>query len=125
MGAELHLQAFSRAVITWLADYDAVLTPALAEAPVPLGTIDSCADDPMAAFARSGRFTPFTAVFNVSGQPAVSVPLYQRDDGLPLAVQLGGQPAEEGRLLALAAQLEAAAPWSQRRPPIGAAAAKG
>jgi amidase len=125
MGAELHLQAFSRAVITWLADYDAVLTPALAEAPVPLGTIDSCADDPMAAFARSGRFTPFTAVFNVSGQPAVSVPLYQRDAGLPLAVQLGGQPAEEGRLLALAAQLEAAAPWSQRRPPIGAAAAKG
>jgi amidase len=125
MGAELQLQAISRSVITWLDDYDAVLTPALAEAPVPLGTIDSCSDDPMGAFARSGRFTPFTALFNVSGQPAISVPLYQHDNGLPLAVQLAGQPAEEGRLLALAAQLEAAAPWSERRPSIGVAAGTG
>jgi amidase len=119
MGAELQLQAVSRALITWMADYDALLTPALAEAPVPLGTIDSCAPDPMATFARSGRFTPYTAIFNVTGQPAISVPLYQRDDGLPLAVQLVGQPAQEGALLALAAQLEAALPWAGRRAPIG------
>jgi len=123
MGAELQLQAFSRAVITWADEYDALLTPALAEAPVPLGTIDSCGPDPMAAFARSGRFTPFTAMFNVSGQPAISLPLYQRDDGLPLGVQLAARPAAEGDLLALAAQIEAAHPWADRRPaPVAAPA---
>ena len=77
----------------------------------------------MAAFERSGHFTPYTAISNVSGSPAISVPLYQRpeDDraaGVPLAVQLIGRPAGEGALLALAAQLEAACPWADRRPPV-------
>jgi amidase len=116
--AELRLHRLARDVVRWVARYDAVVTPALGEAPVPLGEIDSCSEDPMASFRRSGRFTPFTAIFNITGSPAISLPLYQRGDGLPLAVQLVGQPAQEGALLALAAQLERAHPWADRRPPL-------
>ena len=123
LAAEMQLMGFARAIVAWTAQYDAVLTPALAEAPVTLGTIDPMSADPLGAFARSGRFTPYTATGNVSGSPAISVPLYERpaDDaaaGVPLGVQLIGQPAGEGPLLALAAQLEAAAPWADRRPPL-------
>jgi amidase len=121
--AELQLQGFGRALVTWTAQYDALLTPALAEAPVTLGTIDPQAAQSLAAFARSGRFTPFTAMSNVSGSPAISLPLSERaaDDpapGLPLGVQIVGQPAGEGALLALAAQIEEARPWADRRPPV-------
>ena len=70
----------------------------------------------MSTFTRSGLFTPFTPIFNASGQPGVSVPLFEGEDGLPLGVQLVGRPAGEGPLLALAAQLEAARPWAGRRP---------
>jgi amidase len=62
-------------------------------------------------------FSPFTAMWNVSGQPAISLPLYQGGDGLPLGVQLVGQPLGEGTLLALASQLEAALPWAERIAP--------
>jgi amidase len=72
----------------------------------------------MSTLTRSGLFTPFTPVFNASGQPGISVPLFHGEDGLPLAVQLVGRPAAEGTLLALAAQLEAARPWAQRRPEV-------
>lgn len=119
LAAQVRLQAFTRALVSFLAPYDALLTPALGERPLPLGTLDTAAPEPMATFTRSGLFTPFTPVFNASGQPAVSLPLYQGDDGLPLAVQLVGRPAGEGPLLALAAQLERAEPWAQRRAPIG------
>jgi amidase len=118
VGAELQLQSFARDLVTWMDEYDALLMPSLAEAPVKLGTIDSCSEDPMAAFTRSGEFTPFTAMFNVTGQPAISLPLYQREDGLPLGVQLAGRPAREGQLLALSAQIEAAQPWADLRPPV-------
>ena len=69
----------------------------------------------MATFTRSGLFTPFTPVFNASGQPGISLPLYQGEDGLPLGVQLVGRPAGEAALLALGAQLEEALPWAGRR----------
>lgn len=114
--AVLQLQSYARKIVGWCTGYDAVLTPALAEAPLHIGTIDACSADPMRDFARSGHFTPYTAISNVTGSPAISLPLYQREDGLPLAVQLIGQPAGEGALLALAAQLEAAHPWADRRP---------
>ena len=82
--------------------------------------IDSCSDDPWEDFRRSGEFTPYTAIFNVTGQPAISLPLFHGEDGLPLAVQLAGKPAGEAQLLALAAQLEAASPWADRRPDVTA-----
>jgi amidase len=114
--ARTQLGALSRAIVALWNDYDAVLTPALAQRPVRIGEIDSCSADPWEDFRRSGEFTPYTAIFNVTGQPAISVPLFHGDDGLPLAIQLAGKPAGEGELLALAAQLEAARPWAARRP---------
>ena len=116
LAATVQLQAFARRLVMFLAPFDVLLTPALAERPLPIGTLDTAAPDPMATFTRSGLFTPFTPVINASGQPAVSVPLYQGRDGLPLGVQLVGRPAGEGALLALAAQLETALPWAQRIP---------
>jgi amidase len=122
-GAGVQLVAFARQVLTWMAPYDAVVTPALAEAPLTHGIVDTCGPDPMATFKRTGHFTPFTAVFNVSGQPAVNVPLCDRQDGIatPLSVQLVGQPAQEGALLALAAQLEAVREWTPPRPALATA----
>jgi amidase len=116
LGLEIQLQALTRQLVAFLAPYDALLTPALAERPLPIGTLDTAAPDPMATFTRSGLFTPFTPVFNASGQPGISLPLFHGEDGLPLAVQLVGRPAQESVLLALAAQLEVARPWAERRP---------
>jgi amidase len=114
----VRLQAYSRKLIAWLSEYDALLTPALAERPLPLGTLDAAAENPMSTFTRSGLFTPYTPVFNATGQPAIALPLYEGEDGLPLGVQIVGRPAGEERLLALAAQIEAAQPWAQRRAPL-------
>jgi len=116
--ASLTLQAFARSILVWAQPYDAIVTPALAQAPLAHGTLDPCAPDGMDTFRRSADFTPFTAIVNVTGSPAISLPLYARDDGLPLPVQLIGRPAQEGALLALAAQLEAAVPWAARRPTL-------
>jgi amidase len=124
LGAAARLQGFARSLVSFLDPYDALLTPALAERPLPLGTLDTAAADPMSTFTRSGLFTPFTPVFNASGQPGISLPLFEGDDGLPLGVQIVGRPAGESTLLALAAQLEAAQPWAQRRAPEGALRAR-
>ena len=115
--ASAQLQLFSRALVGWMAQYDALLTPSLAEPPLLLDTVGWQTDDPMGLFARSAAFTPFTAVANITGQPAITVPLAERD-GLPVGVQLFGRPAAEGALLALAAQVEEARPWADRRPPV-------
>jgi amidase len=120
MAAAVQLQAHSRRLVSFLAPYDALLTPALAERPLPLGTLDTAAPEPMSTFTRSGLFTPFTPVFNASGQPGISLPLFHGEDGLPLGVQIVGRPAGEAALLALAAQLEEAQPWTHRRPAVGA-----
>jgi amidase len=119
--ARTRLNALSRSVIALWDTYDVLLTPALAERPVPIGEIDSCSAEPWEDFRRSGRFTPYTPLFNVTGQPAISVPLFHGDDGLPTAVQLAGRPADEATLLSLAAQLEASRPWADRRPELATA----
>jgi amidase len=118
MGATVQLESFTRQLVAFLEPYDALLTPALAERPLPLGTLDTAAPDPMSTFTRSGLFTPFTPTFNASGQPGISLPLFHGEDGLPLGVQLVGRPAGEAGLLALATQLEAARPWANRRAPV-------
>jgi amidase len=116
-GAAFQLERFARDLLEWMEPYDVLIAPGLAEAPVLLDAVAWQTDDPMGLFTRSAAFTPFTAVANVSGQPAISVPLFEHD-GLPVAAQLFGRPAREGELLAVAAQLEAAAPWADRRPPV-------
>jgi amidase len=115
--ATAQLQGFARRLVSFLEPYDALLTPALAERPLPLGTLDTAAPEPMSTFTRSALFTPFTPVFNATGQPGISLPLFEGDDGLPLGVQIVGRPAGEASLLSLASQLEAAQPWAQRRAP--------
>jgi amidase len=119
--ARTQLTAIARGIVALWETYDVVMTPALAERPVPIGEIDACSDDPWEDFRRSGQFTPYTAIFNITGQPAISVPLFHGDDGLPTAIQLGGRPADEATLLSLAAQLEAARPWADRRPTLAVA----
>jgi amidase len=97
-------------------EYDVVMTPALATAPVLAdGGFGRAAP---VAIDRAGRMTPFTAVFNVTGQPAVSVPVGRDRGGLPLGVQLVGRPGAEDVLYALAGQIERAQPWAQRRPAV-------
>jgi amidase len=115
-------QALARTIVTATTAYDAVLTPALAQRPVPIGELSGDTPDPAGTFRRSGEFTPFAAIANVTGQPAIALPLYHGEDGLPTAVHLIGRPAGEGQLLALAAQLEAALPWANRRPELAATA---
>ncbi len=70
------------------------------------------------AINLAGRFTPFTATFNLTGQPAVTIPAGLGVDGLPLSVQLVGRPGAEDVLYSLAGQIEQAAPWAQRRPAL-------
>ncbi len=118
LSAQARLESVARDVITFLAPYDAVITPALARPPVPIGEIHGLGPDPEGNYRRSGAFTPYTAMLNVTGQPAIALPLYQSEDGLPIAVQLIGPPAREEVLLQLALQLEAALPWADRHPPL-------
>lgn len=98
-----------------LAPYDAVLTPTLAMPPLPIGGIRDD-EDPARDFENQKRFTPYTSAWNVTGMPAVSLPLHMTPDGLPVGVMLAGRPAEEQLLLSLSAQVEAAAPWIDRHP---------
>jgi amidase len=99
-----------------IAAYDAVLTPTLATPPLPVGALRDD-DDPAADFEAQKRFTPWTSIWNVTGSPAVSLPLHHTPGGLPVGVMLAARPAGEATLLALAAQVEAAAPWQHRHPP--------
>jgi amidase len=115
------LSLISRQAIVATAQYDAVLTPTLALPPRPIGWFCGTAEnpvDPAEDFERQKRFTPYTAIYNASGQPAASLPLHWSADGLPVGVMLVGRQAGEAALLALSAQLEAAAPWSHRHPPM-------
>ncbi len=114
--AMARLQGHARSLVAFLAGYDVLLTPALGQRPLRIGQLDTCGADPRAEFQKAEVFTPFAAVFNITGQPAISLPLYQGEDGLPLGVQLAGRPLGDGPLLALAAQLEAALPWAGRAP---------
>jgi amidase len=111
------LQALARGIVAFFADYDLLLTPALAERPLPIGECNGTGSDPWADLERSSRFTPYTAMFNATGQPAIAVPVDMGADGLPTAVQLAGKPLAEETLLQVAAQMEAARPWAGRRPP--------
>jgi amidase len=111
------LSVLSRHAIAATEQLDAVLVPTLAMLPRPVGwfTADG---DPAADFARQKRFTPYTAMYNLTGQPAISLPLAWSAEGLPIGMMLVGRRAGEPELLALAAQLEAARPWADRRPPV-------
>jgi amidase len=106
-----------RKAVESTAHLDVILTPTLADLPAPHGTLRNDAN-PAADFLAQKRFTPFTSAYNVSGQPAVSLPLHWTKDGLPVGVQLVGRPMADALLLRLGAQLERARPWAHRRPEV-------
>jgi amidase len=118
LAAQGRLEVLARQIVASFAEFDAVLTPALAQRPVRIGEIHGRGPDPLDHYRRSGQFTPYTAIVNVTGLPAIALPLYHGEDGLPTAVQLIGRPAAEDALLGLAGQLEQALPWTGRRAPV-------
>jgi amidase len=109
------LRRISARALEVLSPYDAVLTPTLAQPPLRIGEIRDDAD-PARDFENQKAFTPWTSAWNVTGMPAVSLPLHVTPEGLPVGVMLGARPAEETLLLSLAAQIEAEAPWIGRKP---------
>ena len=109
------LSLFEQRLITAFSPYDAVLTPALAMPPRPVGWYDDV--DPERNFAQQVQFTPYTSMVNVAGLPAISLPVATTDDGLPMGVQLIGRPGGEHVLLAIGAQLERRIGWHRRHPP--------
>jgi amidase len=113
-------QRISRDVGRFFSHFDVWLTPTLGEPPPPLGAFDSPADDPMRGLFRSATFVPFTPICNLTGQPAMSVPLHWNGDGLPIGTHFVARFGDEATLFRLAAQLEAARPWAARRPRVAA-----
>jgi amidase len=116
------LRRLSREVVSLWSDIDVMLMPTLAQPPIPIGSLKPGPDEPaIQMLLNSAGWVPFTPVWNVTGQPAASVPLVQSPDGLPIGVQLIGPPAGEELLLSLSAQIEAARPWADRRPQLARA----
>lgn len=109
------LQTTARSWVRQMLPFDAVLTPTVAQLPRLLDHFTGD-EDPAADFARQLLFTPWTAQANITGQPAINVPLCWTEDGLPVGMQFIGRPGDERTLLQLSAELEEAAPWVGRTP---------
>jgi amidase len=112
------LRILTRQIVAAFDGFDVFLTPVLGTVPPKIGTIDPVALEPREVSKRQARAFPFTPPFNVSGQPAISLPLAWSAEGLPIGMQLAGRFADEATLFRLAAQLEQAHPWIDRKPPI-------
>jgi amidase len=118
-----YAQIVARGVLAWWQDYDLLLTPTMGVPPAELGTIGNGREEnPYAPIERAIPYAAFTAGFNATGQPAISLPLHSSEAGLPIGVQLVADMGREDLLLRVAAQLEEAVPWAERRPPTFAAA---
>ena len=104
----------------WDGGFDLLLTPTAAEPPPKLGEFEPTPDNPFAGFLRAAVFSTFTSPFNLSGQPAISLPLHWSAEGLPIGVHLVAAYGREDLLIRVAAQLEQAKPWASRRPPVHA-----
>jgi Asp-tRNA(Asn)/Glu-tRNA(Gln) amidotransferase A subunit family amidase len=107
-----------RQMAAFHADWDALLTPGLATLPVKLGWLDMMMDDVDEYWRRVFAFSPFTVWFNLTGQPAMMLPLGRSPEGLPVATQLVARYGDEATLFRLAAQLEAVRPWFDRKPAL-------
>jgi amidase len=111
--------AFRRALQQWWADgWDLLLTPTVAEPPLPLTEFENDPEHPTAPMRRAGQFAAFTPPFNMSGQPAISLPLHRNAEGIPIGIQLAAAYGREDVLIRLASQLEAAHPWLSEHPTI-------
>jgi amidase len=116
------MRSLARRVVAFWNDYDVLVTPTLAQLPLEIGALQPRSGEPATSMLeKSGDFTPFTPMFNVTGQPAISLPMHMSTEGIPVGVHLIGPPAGEELLLSLSAQLETAAPWKERRPELAVA----
>jgi amidase len=114
-------QRFARGVAVWLGDLDVWLTPTMSSPPAALGAITSTDEEPMRALEAGGATVAYAGVVaNITGNPAMSVPLCWNADGLPIGVHFLGRYGDEATLFQLAGQLERARPWADRRPPVSA-----
>ncbi|MEU6154015.1 amidase [Actinosynnema sp. NPDC047251] len=120
LDALAELQALCDDLAAFQAPYDVWLTPTAGAPAPPLGSFDAPADDPTRGQRFAAAYLPFTVLCNVTGQPAMSVPLHWNADDVPVGVHFVGPYGDEGLLYRLAAQLEAARPWAHRRPPHSA-----
>jgi Asp-tRNA(Asn)/Glu-tRNA(Gln) amidotransferase A subunit family amidase len=120
LGAVEDVQRFSRKVATWYhkGGYDLLLSPTLSVPPLELGSFEPGPDDPMRGFKASDTFLALTYIENLTGQPAMSVPLFWNDHNIPIGVQFAGRFGDEATLFRLGAQLEQAKPWADKKPPI-------
>ena len=127
-GRRVDVLAYSRAIATahqiglalarFQQNYDVILSPTLAKPPVPLGVL-SLSPKSMPFFTKEiTEFGPYTALYNVTGQPSMSVPLHWTPDGLPVGAMFSARFGDEVTLFRLAAQLEGAKPWAARKPVI-------
>jgi amidase len=114
------MQAWSRGLAAWFADFDVLVLPTVPEPAIRLGRINAAAPEPFSQLLDSGTLITFTLPFNATGMPAMSLPLGTSSDGLPIGVQLVAPFGREDVLFRLASQLETAAPWADRRPPVSA-----
>lgn len=114
------MQVFSRQIVqSWGRDFDLLLTPTVAIEPPKIGYVyETETDDPMEPLFRAGAMAPFTLYFNLTGQPAISLPLHWSPAGLPVGVQIVGKPWGEAELIRVGSQLEEAAPWRSRKPAL-------
>jgi amidase len=111
------LQMYSRRVVTSWQNFDVLLTPTAACLPPPIGVLwEGAGDDPMYPLNKAAQLVPFTPVFNVTGQPAISLPVHLSAEGLPVGIQLVAAPWQDELLLQLGAQLEAVVGWAERIP---------
>ena len=116
------LQVMSRVMIAFWDDVDVLVTPTLAKPPIEIGALRVSDGQPAIDMLTSAAdWVAFTPAINVTGQPAISLPLHQSPDGLPVGVHLIGPPAGEELLLSLSAQVESARPWADRRPELARA----
>jgi amidase len=113
------MHAWTRRVASWWeSGFDLLLTPTIAEPPPRLGELAGTQPDPVQAWRRNGEVAAFTPLFNVTGQPAISLPLHWSAEGLPVGVQLVAASGREDLLIRIAAQLEHGQTWSERRPVV-------
>jgi amidase len=119
LGVLEYVHGFGRRMSSWYeGGFDLLLTPTQAKPPLRLGTLYSTIEEPLRAFFLAAPYGVFTLPLNLSGQPAVSLPLHRSQEGLPVGVQLAAACGREDLLLRVAAQLETARPWAHVRPPL-------
>lgn len=118
--ARLGMHKIARSIMQQFVDIDVWMSPALALPPIPIGFIQQDAKNPLAAMQKASEFSPMTALFNITGQPASSVPVFWNEDNLPIGVQMVGKFGDETTLFQLAHQLESVVNWQEKIPSLHA-----